>query len=68
MLAVEADGNEVAEVGPGAIVGEMALLQDEGKRTATLRARTRARVAVLAAESVDREALSQLAGGRQRDA
>jgi len=68
VLAVEADGNEVAEVGPGAIVGEMALLQDEGKRTATLRARTRARVAVLAAESVDREALSQLAGGRQRDA
>src|SRR5436305_10922459 len=68
VLAVEADGAEVAEVGPGNIVGEMALLQDEGERTATLRARTRARVAVLAAESVDREALSQLAGGRQRDA
>jgi len=68
VLAVEADGDEVAEVGPGNIVGEMALLQDEGKRTATLRARTPARVAVLAAESIDREALSQLAGGRQRDA
>jgi Cyclic nucleotide-binding domain len=68
VLAVEADGNEVAEVGPGNIVGEMALLQDEGKRTATLRARTPARVAVLAAESIDREALSQLAGGRQREA
>jgi mannose-6-phosphate isomerase-like protein (cupin superfamily) len=68
VLAVEADGDEVAEVGPGNIVGEMALLQDEGKRTATLRARTAARVAVLAADSIDREALSQLAGGRQRDA
>jgi len=68
VLAVEADGDEVAEVGPGNIVGEMALLQDEGKRTATLRARTPARVAVLAAESIDREALSQLAGGRKRDA
>jgi len=68
VLAVEADGNEVAEVGPGNIVGEMALLQDEGKRTATVRARTPARVAVLAAESIGREALSQLAGGRQREA
>ena len=68
VLAVEADGEEVAEVGPGNIVGEMALLQDEGKRTATLRARTPARVAVLAAESIDREALSELAGGRQREA
>jgi hypothetical protein len=67
VLAVEADGDEVAEVGPGAIVGEMALLQKEGKRTATLRARTPARVAVLAAASIDREALSQLAGGRQRE-
>ena len=68
VLAVEADGDEVAEVGPGNIVGEMALLQEEGKRTATLRARTPARVAVLAAESIDREALSELAGGRQREA
>jgi hypothetical protein len=68
VLAVEADGDEIAEVGPGNIVGEMALLQDEGTRTATLRARTRARVAVLAAESIDKEALSELAGGRQREA
>jgi Cyclic nucleotide-binding domain len=68
VLAVEADGDEVAEVGPGNIVGEMALLQEEGKRTATLRARTPARVAVLAAESIDRDALSQLAGGRRREA
>jgi len=68
VLAVEADGSEVAEVGPGNIVGEMALLQEEGTRMATLRARTPSRVAVLAAESIDREALSQLAGGRRRDA
>ena len=68
VLAVEADGDVVAEVGPGNIVGEMALLQEEGKRTATLRARTPARVAVLAAESIDRDALSQLAGGRRREA
>ena len=68
VLAVEADGNEVAEVGPGNIVGEMALLQEDGTRTATLRARTPARVAVLAAESIDREALAELAGGRQREA
>ena len=39
-LAVEQDGRQVAEVGPGAVLGEMALLEG-GRRTATLRAVTR---------------------------
>jgi CRP-like cAMP-binding protein len=44
VLAVQIDGDEVAEIGPGAIVGERALLEG-GMRTATLSARTRCRVA-----------------------
>jgi mannose-6-phosphate isomerase-like protein (cupin superfamily) len=64
VLVVERDGEEIAEVGPGAIVGEMALLEERGARTATLRARTPARVAVLAADAIDREALETLAAGR----
>jgi len=41
VLQVEIDGKPVTQVGPGAILGEMALLHD-GRRTATLRAVTRA--------------------------
>jgi len=64
VFVVEADGEELAEVGPGAIVGEQALLQD-GTRTATLRARTQSRVAVIAAEELDSEALATLAATRE---
>jgi len=67
VFVVEADGEHIAEVGPGTILGEMALLEEDGKRTATLRARTSARVAVLPAEAIDRDALSELAAGRQRE-
>ncbi len=41
VLSVEIAGEAVAEIGPGAIVGERALLEG-GIRTATLRAQTRA--------------------------
>jgi hypothetical protein len=63
VLAVEADGQAVAEVGPGAILGEMALLQG-GRRTATLRAVTPCRVAAVPGERIDRRALEELAKGR----
>ena len=46
VLRVEVDGKSVTEVGPGAILGEMALLH-EGRRMATLRAVTPCRVAVV---------------------
>jgi hypothetical protein len=65
MLQVEIDGKPVAEVGPGAIVGEMALLQ-EGRRTATLRAVTPCRVAVVPKDLIDREALEGIAEDRMR--
>lgn len=59
IFTVEVDGVEVAEVGPGAIVGERALLEG-GVRTSTLRALTRGKVAVATSGQVDREALEQL--------
>jgi hypothetical protein len=63
VLAVEVDGQPVTEVGPGAILGEMALVGG-GRRTATLRAVTRCRVAVVPGESIDRAALEEVARGR----
>jgi hypothetical protein len=63
VLRVEVDGEPVAEVGPGAIVGEMALLL-QGRRMATLRAVTPCRVAVVPKDHIDRQALEEVAKGR----
>jgi cyclic nucleotide-binding protein len=64
VLVAEVDGEPVAEIGPGAILGERAVVE-QGKRTATLRARTKVRVAAVPAESIDRAALAELAAGRR---
>ena len=64
VLAVDVDGEDVAEIGPGAIVGERALLEG-GLRTATLRARTRCRIAVIPGELIDRQELEDLAATRR---
>ena len=64
VLVVEVDGEEVAEIGPGAIVGELAFLEG-GKRTATLSARTQCRVAVIPAELIDRQEIEDLAATRR---
>jgi hypothetical protein len=64
VLSVVVDGDEVGEIGPGAIVGELASLED-GKRTATLMARTACRVAVIPAELVDLQEKEDLAVGRR---
>jgi Cyclic nucleotide-binding domain len=63
VLRVEVDGKPVTEVGPGAILGEMALLH-EGRRMATLRAVTPCRVAVVPRGRLDRQALEELGRGR----
>jgi hypothetical protein len=60
VLDVEIDGDVVAQVGPGAILGERALLEG-GTRTATLRAASPARVAVVPPDAVDTAALPELA-------
>lgn len=66
VLDVVVDGEPIAEVGPGAILGERAILEG-GTRTATLRALTKCRVAVAPADQVDRAALEQLSTGHRRE-
>jgi Cyclic nucleotide-binding domain len=60
MLAVEVDGKRVTEVGPGAVLGERAVLEG-GQRTATLVATTAVRIAVAPADAVDMDRLRALA-------
>jgi len=64
VLAVEIDGDEVAEIGPGAVVGEKALLEG-GARTATLRAQTRCRIGVIPGDLIDLQELEDLAATRR---
>lgn len=66
VLDVDVDGTVVAQLGPGAILGERAILEG-GKRTATLRAATKAKVAVAHADQVDRTALQELSLGHRRE-
>ena len=66
VMAVEVDGTVVAEIGPGAIVGERAFLEG-GTRTATLRATTRARIAGAAAQDLKQEDLAKVAAGHRRE-
>jgi hypothetical protein len=67
VLSVGVDGQEIAEIGPGAILGERALLEG-GARTSTLRAVTRCRVAVVSAEHLDKAALAEVAAGHHQEA
>lgn len=66
VLGVEVDGEPIAEVGPGAVLGERALLEG-GRRTSTLRAVTPVKIAAASAEQIDREALLELAEGHRRE-
>ena len=65
IFVVEVDGEQVAEIGPGAVVGERAALEG-GLRTATLRATTAARVAEVPADGLDTADLEVLAATRHR--
>lgn len=66
VLSVEVDGQPLVELGPGAIVGERAILE-RGLRTSTLRAVTKSRVAVVSGESIDRAALVEISTGHRRE-
>jgi hypothetical protein len=66
VLAVEVDGTTLAEVGPGAVVGERAVIE-QGQRTSTLRAITPCKVAAVRADQVDRDALVRLSAGHRRE-
>jgi hypothetical protein len=63
---VEVDGKTVAEVGPGAIVGERAILEG-GMRSSTVRARTAARVAVQRTVTADPATLAAIASDHRRE-
>jgi hypothetical protein len=67
MLKVSVGGEELAEVGPGAVLGERAILEG-GRRTSTLTATTKCRVAVARGDDIDREALAALSEDHRREA
>jgi Cyclic nucleotide-binding domain len=66
VLRVEVDGESVAELGPGAVLGERAILEG-GRRTSTLRALTPVRVAVADATQLDLEKLHEVSEGHRRE-
>lgn len=66
VLAAEVDGETVAEIGPGAILGERAIVEG-GIRTATLRAVTAAKVVAVPADQIEPAALEELAGAHRRE-
>jgi hypothetical protein len=66
ILSVWVDGTQVAELGPGAVVGERALLE-HGRRTATLRAATSCVIATAAKDQIDPDSLASLAELHRRE-
>jgi hypothetical protein len=66
LLSVWVDGAQVAELGPGAVIGERAVLE-HGRRTATLRAVTGCVIATAAKHQIDQDSLASLAGLHHRE-
>jgi hypothetical protein len=66
VVSIEVDGEPLAELGPGAILGERAVLEG-GRRTGTLKALTPVRLAVATADQLDRDALESISGGHRRE-
>ena len=66
VLVSEVDGQPLAEYGPGAILGERAVLEG-GVRTSTLRAVTNCRVAVAQGDQLDREVLEEISQGHRHE-
>ncbi len=66
VLDVEVDGQRIAEIGPGAIVGERAFLEG-GQRTSTLRALTPCRVAVASPGDLDPTILAKVSQTHRRE-
>ncbi|MDX6308738.1 MAG: hypothetical protein QOI06_1784 [Nocardioidaceae bacterium] len=66
LLRVDVDGEELAEIGPGAVLGERAILES-GRRTASLTAVTRCQVAVADRDTLSPEVLAELAQSHRRE-
>jgi hypothetical protein len=66
VLSVEVNGEPLADIGPGALLGERAILEG-GTRTATLKAVTNCKVAVASAADIDPSALAELSERHRRE-
>ncbi|HVA06764.1 MAG TPA: cyclic nucleotide-binding domain-containing protein [Acidimicrobiales bacterium] len=66
VVGVEVDGESLAELGPGALLGERAILEG-GVRTATLRAITKCKLAVVPGDRIDPAVLPELSKGHRRE-
>ena len=66
VLSVEVNGEPLADIGPGALLGERAILEG-GTRTATLKAVTNCKVAVASAADIDPAALAELSESHRRE-
>jgi CRP-like cAMP-binding protein len=66
VLSAEVDGEAVAELGPGSVLGERSILEG-GRRTATLRAVTSCKVAVARTVDIEPSVLEELREGHRRE-
>jgi mannose-6-phosphate isomerase-like protein (cupin superfamily) len=66
MMQVDVDGTAIAELGPGAIVGERAVLE-AGLRTSTVTALTTAKVAAIRGYDLPEADLVEVAKGHRRE-
>jgi hypothetical protein len=66
VVSVAVDGEVLAEIGPGAILGERAVLEG-GRRTSTVTALTRGKVAIVPGSALDPDALAELSESHRRE-
>src|ERR1017187_4101837 len=66
VVSVEVKGSPLGQLGPGAVLGERALIEG-GRRTATLRAVTQCKVATISGEDLDPAMLAELAATHHRE-
>ena len=66
VIRVEVDGNEIAALGPGALIGERAVLEG-GRRTATLTAVSPCKVAEARKVELDLDKLAEVSEGHRRE-
>ena len=66
LVSVIKDGKELAQLGPGVMLGERATMEG-GRRTATLRAATTIKIAVAHADDIDRASRERLAACHRRE-
>jgi Cyclic nucleotide-binding domain len=66
VLEVDVDGEVLASVGPGAMLGERALIEG-GKRTSTLRAATPCTVVMIPPDAIEPWAMNEISQGHRRE-